>query len=467
MKIISLQAENFKKLHAVEITPEGNFVQITGRNGQGKTSTLDAIWVALAGTGVAPAQPIRKGAESAKIRLDLGEIVVTRLFKAGEKGTFTSSITVESAEGARFPSPQKMLDSLLGSLSFDPLAFSRMDDKQQFDELRKFVPDVDFVAIDKTNKADYDKRTDINRSHKEKKAGADLIKPTPEPKAPVDESALVEKMRAAGESNADIEKRRANRATMADSIDADLKTVANLEDQVTIVRAKIAEYNERIAIRREKLRAAPQLADPIDTSAIAAELNEARETNKTHAVWKIAQKARADLLAEVVSLTKASEILSEQIKDRNAAKLAKIAAAELPIAGISFGDGEVLLNDLPFDQASDAEKLRTSVAIAMAANSKLPVVLIRDGSLLDEDGLRLVAEMADAKGAQVWIERVASDSSVGIVLEDGYVKESSAGSTDHPSVDTSGSAETQDGDHAASGPDENPQGESDDDGELI
>jgi hypothetical protein len=58
----------------------------------------------------------------------------------------------------------------------------------------------------------------------------------------------------------------------------------------------------------------------------------------------------------------------------------------------------------------------------MAGSPKLPVVLIRDGSLLDEDGLRLVAEMADARGAQVWIERVSNAGNIGIVLEDGYVK---------------------------------------------
>src|SRR5882724_8305204 len=135
MKIISLQAENFKKLHAIEITPDGNFVQFTGRNGQGKSSTLDAFWVSLAGIGVAPKKPIRTGAESAKIRLDLGEIIVTRHFKAAEDNTYTTQRTVESAAGARYPSPQKMLDTLLGALSFDPLAFSRMDAKQQFDAL--------------------------------------------------------------------------------------------------------------------------------------------------------------------------------------------------------------------------------------------------------------------------------------------------------------------------------------------
>ena len=38
MKIIELQAENVKRLRAVTISPEGHIVEISGRNGQGKSS---------------------------------------------------------------------------------------------------------------------------------------------------------------------------------------------------------------------------------------------------------------------------------------------------------------------------------------------------------------------------------------------------------------------------------------------
>lgn len=54
MKIVQLTAENVKRLTAVSIAPDGNLVQITGRNGQGKTSVLDAIWWALAGMYAEP-----------------------------------------------------------------------------------------------------------------------------------------------------------------------------------------------------------------------------------------------------------------------------------------------------------------------------------------------------------------------------------------------------------------------------
>lgn len=53
MKIIEFRAERFKRLTAVDITPAGNTVIISGKNGQGKSSVLDAIWLALGGGAAA------------------------------------------------------------------------------------------------------------------------------------------------------------------------------------------------------------------------------------------------------------------------------------------------------------------------------------------------------------------------------------------------------------------------------
>ena len=423
MKIISLQAENFKKLHAIEITPDGNFVQITGRNGQGKSSTLDAIWVALAGIGVAPKQPIRKGAESARIRLDLGEIKVIRHFKATEDGAYTTSLTVESAEGARYPSPQKLLDSLLGAMSFDPLAFSRMDAKAQFDALRKFVPDIDFDAIDRAQLGDYQKRTDVNRRLKDAKASADNIRVTDEPPCePIDESALVAKLKEAGDHNADVTMRRGNRDKMSEQIAASETKWAELRETIRVMHQQAEQLQASIVEHKDKLFNAPELPALIDTASVAVELNTARTNNQRHAEWAADTKKRTDLRALAKILETESVALTKQMDQRLKDKQAAIAAAQLPIHGISFGEGAVLLNDVPFDQSSDAEKLRASVAIAIAANPKLRVIRIRDGSLLDEQGLRLVAEMADANDIQIWLEKVDSTGSVGVIIEDGYIK---------------------------------------------
>ncbi len=91
-------------------------------------------------------------------------------------------------------------------------------------------------------------------------------------------------------------------------------------------------------------------------------------------------------------------------------------------AGLTFGgEDDILLGDVPFDQASAAEQLRASTAVAMALNPRLRVILIRDGSLLDTDSMKLLAQLAADNNYQVFIERVAGDKPAGIVIEDGRV----------------------------------------------
>src|SRR5579864_5989965 len=139
MRILRLEAENIKKLRVVSVTPEGDVVQITGPNGSGKTSILDAIFYALDGTSGIPSKVVRNGTDHARVSVDLGEqkteLIVTREFaKDG-----ATRLTVENTEGLRFKSPQSMLDALLGSLTFDPLEFTRMQPKQQLETLRGVV----------------------------------------------------------------------------------------------------------------------------------------------------------------------------------------------------------------------------------------------------------------------------------------------------------------------------------------
>ena len=63
MKIIQLQAENIKRLKAVQISPTDDVVVISGKNENGKTSVIDSIWLALeyrAAVKSSP-QPLRRG----------------------------------------------------------------------------------------------------------------------------------------------------------------------------------------------------------------------------------------------------------------------------------------------------------------------------------------------------------------------------------------------------------------------
>ncbi|MCU1326625.1 MAG: uncharacterized protein JWN34_1995 [Bryobacterales bacterium] len=444
MKILKLTAENVKKLKVVELSPTGGLNQITGKNGSGKTSVLDAIWWALGGKEGIQDKPVRVGQAKACIRLDLGPYVVQRTFTAAG-GT---ALTVENAEGARYPSPQAMLDELLGELSFDPLAFSRMAPKAQFDELRRISKlAVDIDALNAQNAGDFKARTDLNRDLRAKRAQAEsLVVPADTPSETIDENALVDEIQAAGEHNADIENRKARREQAAREViereaeasrmetsanqhrERTAKRVKELQDQIAALQAESAEsiksYYEATMVARDraaeiqkKLDSAGELPAPIDVATLRRSLDAAKTVNANVRMLK----QKAIVTAEAEALEANAKKLTDAMAEREREKATAISSAEMPIDGLSFGEGTVLYNGIPFNQASGAEQLRVSCSIAMAGNPKLRVIRIQDGSLLDEDGIQLIADMAADKDYQVWLERVDSSGKIGIVMEDGEV----------------------------------------------
>lgn len=427
MKIVKLSASNFKRLQAVEINPDGSLVRITGKNGQGKSSVLDAIEAVIGGGRALPKTPVRKGAKHAKIIADLGDLIVSRRFTA-EGGT---SLQVERADGSVLSSPQKVLDALFARVAFDPIEILRMDPKKQLETLRGVVKvDVDIEALDGRNLRDYNDRTDINRDIKnltsriEAMDVPDLPAGAPAPK-PVDTQALLSQIESAAATNAEIEQRKVRREQVAEGVQTKRDAAQVKLDRAARLRAEAAELeaegqkqNLDADADEKRLAEAEALPDPVDVSALRAQLENGTAINKA-----IDRRRERDLLrADLAKLNQKSQALTDAIAERTEQKAAAIAAAKMPVPGLGFTDEGVTLNGLPFEQASSAEQLRASMGIAMAMNPELRVVLIRDGSLLDEDGLRLVAEMAAERDFQVWVESVDSSGAIGFVMEDGQVK---------------------------------------------
>ena len=118
-----------------------------------------------------------------------------------------------------------------------------------------------------------------------------------------------------------------------------------------------------------------------------------------------------------------SESLTEEIDRIDSEKARAIRDAKYPIEGLGFDVNGVTLNGIPFSQSSSAQQLKVSVAIGLALNPSLRVLLIRDGSLLDEKSLAMLGQMAEKAGAQVWVERVGVDDHTSVVIEDGQAWE--------------------------------------------
>jgi DNA repair exonuclease SbcCD ATPase subunit len=416
MKIIKLHCENIKKLKVVSITPDGSIIQITGPNASGKSSVLDAIYYALAGGKAIDAKPIREGQERATITLDLGEFTVLRTFKMDEEQQTTTKLEVVTAAGAKFPSPQKMLDALLGSLTFDPLAFSRAEPKQQLDMLRTLVPlEIDVDALDLDTRRDFEARTNVNRDLKALEAQLNGMGDAGLIDAPeVSPSELLSRMEQASDHNrtVDHEARRRSDFSMA---------ITQKEVRVGELQAEIAELGREIIEMNAERLAWPAETAKVDAAELRAQIESAQERQREHEESKRALAAHDQLAMKVDHARMTSDEFSMNIARRSKQRADAIAAAKMPVEGLGFGEGEVTYNGHPFTQASGAEQLRVSVAIAMAGNPKLRVLRIKDASLLDATSLALLTEMAELHDFQCWLEVVDESGTVGVVMENGEV----------------------------------------------
>lgn len=434
MRIVKLQAENIKRLKAVEIVPEGNVVKLTGRNEQGKTSVLDAIWWALGGTKAIQEEPIRHGETKAAVTLDLGDLVVTRTFTPGN-----SYLKVENKDGSTFKSPQAVLDKLVGQFAFDPLEFARSDKQKQVETLLSVVDiQVDserlreiarcdfaevenpLVTLNNAYKAVYDSRTFVNRQLDSAKKVLQSM-PEVEEAQPVSVAELVaEKDRLEAENRRNERERQAVKVKEAE--------VERAWEDIRALEAEIAKLQKQLAVKRltldgleqEKGAMYSQLATlkDHDLSEINARIASADETNRRAEAWRERQK----VASQVEALQQEADDYTRRLEAIRDYKNELVATAKFPVEGLDFGGGGVLYQGVPFEQASSAQKLQVSLAIAMALNPKLRVIRIDNGSLLDSEHLAVIERMAAENDFQIWLEVVDESGKVGIYIEDGEVR---------------------------------------------
>ncbi len=407
MKIIKLTAENIKKLIAVEITPKGNVIKITGKNGAGKTSVLDAIRFALGGNSEIQSQPIRKGEKKAKAELDLGDYIVRRTFT--ENG---SSLIIENKEGARYGSPQAMLDAILGKLSFDPLGFMRLDPAKQFETL-KSLTGVDTSDIEAKRKTAYEERTAVNRELKSVESRYNAISvPLDVPEKETLSTEIADKITKANEVINNHEKAVEKNKRLTEDITRGQAKIDQLKEEIK----KCEEAVKKLEIERE-LNLLLTKVDLPDVKVLQVELANVDSRNKAFRLKQDKDKLKTELDEQ----KKKSEKLTTDIETLDQEKLNRVSSAKFPIEGLAFGEGFITYGGLPLDQASDAEKLRVSMAMAMAMNPKLRVLRITDGSLLDSTSMKIIEDMAKNNDYQVWVEVVDESGKIGIVIDDGAV----------------------------------------------
>lgn len=406
MKIISLETTNYKRAKHVQIVPDpdGNLVIVAGKNGQGKSSVLDSIAAALGGANSKTTpKPIRDGEDRAEIVLETEDLIIKRVFTPSG-----SRLDLTNKDGAKYPKAQAKLDELVGKLSLDPLAFTLLDDKKQLQQLLDLV-DLPFnpEQLEAERKAVFEERTAVNKRAKEFEAQlAQYGEPPADlPTSEVSVSELIGQYR-----DAEDEIR---------ALQADHNQLRAAQERIRQIDAQIAALqDERDACEEERIDAQEAIEnhhEMPDLDAIQARIDGAEETNRM--VRKAQERGSLEFQYEATKGHAAK--LTAKLDDIAKTKAEGLAAAQFPVEGLGFTEDGVTYQGQPFKQASSAEQIRVSMAMAIALNPQLRVIRISDGSLLDSDSLALVAETAREHNFQIWIEMVEGDHANAFTIIDG------------------------------------------------
>lgn len=420
--ILRLEVSNLLRVKAVEVNPTGPLVVVAGANDQGKTSILNSIAIALSGKDL-PVMPIRQGAASGYVILETEGLIVTRKFSLSGGAV----LEVRDREGARVTSPQTKLDALVSRVTFDPFEFTRMKPGEQLNTVRQ-IAGLDFTELNAEYKTKYDQRTEINRQAKNQEGVLSGVPRDPSaPKEQISVAKLAEDLKAANDKNKENDAKRSVLSQMNDEIDAHDAHISSLQAgieklELELRQARTAlEYENnahaQLIEQRDEQKQLVVALEDADVAPIMAAISNADATNETvrnNARWNDEHK-------KLVALQSSSGELTDRLREIESEKQAMLEKAKFPVEGLGFSDEGVTFQSVPFDQAGTAVKIRVSVAIARSLNPGLPVMLIRDGSLLDAHSLSLLKTEAEEHGLQCWLECVGDRDDATVVIEDGTV----------------------------------------------
>lgn len=432
MRIAHVKISNILGIAELEFTPEG-FNEISGPNGTGKTSVLEAIQAVLkAGHD---ATLLRKGADKGEAVLVLDD--GTELSKVV---TADKSSTSVRREGKKVSRPAETIKALTDLYSANPIEFLRARKQDRVKVLLETMPlEADFeklaeitgipvtaepgthalAVIEAVHKEVYDDRTGTNRAVKEKENTINQLRlAMPEAPGGVEgsEDEIQDQLKAADDAKQAELERIANKMSGIKTenqkkIDA---IRAETQRQIDELKAKAAAEVEAIQTeerrveglagqQREKTiqKHAEHIA-PLNIALASIKENRGAHAKREQAMQTITQmeKELTDLQADAANQTKALADLEQYKAD---------LLASLPIPGVEVKDGEIYRDGVVFDRLNTAQQVWVAVEIAKLRAGTLGVCCVDGIELLDPDAFEEFREQALASNLQLFVSRVSGE----------------------------------------------------------
>lgn len=417
VKINSLEVENVKRVKAVALEPsEDGLTVIGGRNGQGKTSVLDAIAWALGGDRKRPSDAKRDGsATDPHLRVELSNgIVVERRGKSG-------SLKVTDPEGRK--GGQQLLDSFVESLALDLPKFLAMNDKDKARTLLGIIGvGEDLARLELEEQTLYNQRTGIGQMRDQKKgAAADMPMHPDAPAEPVSAMALIQSQQEILAKNGENQAKRQKAEQLKTAYDNATNDALLIQEQIAGLQKALEAKYEEVSDLHADLLIAKKTAEQLQDESTAEIEEELQQIETVNAKVRDNQR-RLDAEREAEELDEQYAEMTERIESVRRAKMDLLKGADLPLPGLAVENGLLTYQGRKWDCMSGSEQLRAATAIVRRLKPECGFVLVDKLEQCDQQTLAEFGRWAEEEGLQIIGTRVSAgdDDMCSIVIEDGY-----------------------------------------------
>jgi DNA repair exonuclease SbcCD ATPase subunit len=460
-----------------ELNLDGSSVEITGKNGTGKTSGIDAIRLALTNDSSRD-YVIFDGEKEGEIFIETDTgLTIDRKKRVG-KADYKSV----KENGREVHGPENFLKTIFTPLQLNPVEFTQMSKQEQnrvILDLIEFDWDISWIKeqfgeipqginyeqnilqvlndIQSENGDYFQERQNINRDRRNKEAFVeDIAKDIPagyqadkwEVYSIADKSRELSYMQ---DINGKIERAKSFKASYdnkirsfeADreiAISAEEKAIAGereglkstierlkaeiraAEDTIGTLDSKLddkrkivqAEYETKVAKLEKDMEIADEyIGKEVSDTSPLKDEIDTAETMKKH----LNEYKRMILMQdEIEELKKDADELTRKIELARNLPGQILKDANMPIEGLTVKDGTPLVNGLPVSNLSDGEKLDLCVDVAASKADNLQIILIDGTEKLSTENRKKMYKKCKDKGLQVIATRTTDADTLEVTV---------------------------------------------------
>ena len=424
MAIKKVTIENFKRINFVEVSLNNGVLELHGPNAAGKTSVIEAIEGTLLGARKIPSNPIQQGKERSRTVVETDDYKAERRFWRDKNNVMQTELIVTDKQDHLIKKPQEFLNKIHSDIFFRPTDFISMQAKERLGVLKRAL-NLDFTQLDSERLRLFNERREVGREvlmtegHlrdykdlpeiKELRDSKEVINDISEIKKMFDREVQHEASYKRDMIALEVEQRK--QVAINKDISLAMAKIGDLESQIKELQEMIVKYRQKYVEATAEIEAKSKSIKsgykvPQELRNKFNDLHkELKEINlQGEAQQRLIMKKKLE--GQHVALSDKRKGLSLAIDKIDNDKKEILKNTQFPISNMSFGEDDILFNGVPFANASTAEQIKMAVAIYAKLQPELRLIMIPEGSALDNNSIMEMESFAEANGFQIILETV-------------------------------------------------------------